>query len=247
MQAAHSAAGELHTGPAGQLSLYELESPYVAENANLKRHLAFLIEEIDARRGGASSSPNTARRQRSVGTPANPLALATGDSSSTVAADAARPAPRLSRTDGAGSRGGADAAEPGSLALRGLPLREGVMEAFGARRRGGSGSGGGGEAALQPLDMRRVRGHESAFESSCGHSSVVLDSPLSAPVRSTVLSMRPCVPVRFPHSTEPMPRVRRRRRRSSRPRRRACPCLQRAMRATLRRASNAAMRASPLR
>lgn len=52
-------------GPAGELSLYELESPYIAENATLKRHLAYLIDEMDRR-----DSTN----------PTNPVALVTGDS-----------------------------------------------------------------------------------------------------------------------------------------------------------------------
>lgn len=51
----HTAAGELHTGPAGDLSLYEFESPYIAENAQLRQHLAYLIEELD-RQNSASST-----------------------------------------------------------------------------------------------------------------------------------------------------------------------------------------------
>ena len=89
----HNAAGELHTGPAGDLSLYEFESPYIAENAQLRQHLAFLIEELD-RHGSVSSSggsvPGSARGPRS--------ALATGASSA-----GALPAVTLATAGGAAS------------------------------------------------------------------------------------------------------------------------------------------------
>jgi hypothetical protein len=83
-----------------------------------------------------------------------------------------RPLPRLSRSD---------------TAMRSLlegpatvpPLREVTAAAAVAQRDGG---GAFAEARLPPIDVR-ARVQESAFESSCGHSSVVLDSPLSAPVR----------------------------------------------------------------
>lgn len=40
-------AGDIHPGMA--ISLYEYESPYLAENELLREHLRLLMEEMDAR------------------------------------------------------------------------------------------------------------------------------------------------------------------------------------------------------
>jgi hypothetical protein len=189
VQISHSAAGELHTGPAGDLSLYELESPYIAENANLRRHLAYLIEEMDRR--GDESAPSTSRQSRegavATGAPARLLSLATADSGSTGAADTAGIALSTPVQGGAEQRGAlpptAEVRPDGQLRLaQAAHTSTYTPSPEPHQSRHGSGSG------LQPIDITPLRGQESAFESSTGRSqySAALDSPLSAPVRLTV-------------------------------------------------------------
>jgi hypothetical protein len=142
-------------GPAGELSLYELESPYIAENATLKRHLAYLIDEMDRR-----DSTN----------PTNPAALMTGDSvtSASVSKQRDRQGQGSTGTVPADARGGAgnrtgNPVRSNSLNGDGLAVVH-VRPPF--------------EAIESPLQ----RGQENAFESSCARSLSQLDSTVSAPV-----------------------------------------------------------------